>query len=132
MTRREAAAAIANAEVFENDYETRIWNKGGHSRVYFSTLRYKQRRRLTEDIGYVSIEADGTVDCSNLSRQKGTIDGRIADLGLTIDAETPVVASRGGSYREDDFDPANAPDDPMERLEWEARRDESRPGRTGE
>lgn len=83
VSRIEAAAAIERHFDSGDEYLTSVWAKGGFVRIYFDLLRSRGRR---DPIGYVSIEDDGSVDCSRLSRRKGTIDGEIAELGLLIEA----------------------------------------------
>lgn len=103
MTRLQAAAEIAD-KLTEAGYSAKVWSKGNAVRVY-----------LDRKYGYLAITSDGTVE-PHLDRQKGSIMGCVPDLQIEAAVATAVAPSRQES-----------PDDPLERMEFEASRNNPDP-----
>lgn len=106
ITRSQAAELIVTA--LEDDYSCSIWEKGGLVRVYLTEVTRKSKgRTIRRENGYLSIEADGSINTDHLDRQAGTIAGRVASLNLEIEAVAvqPVAAGskvEKAAYQDED------------------------------
>lgn len=123
MTRTEAANAIVDALEANDDYSASVWAPDGATgpvRVYV-TIPAESWKKKAVKIGYVEIARDGAL-VPHLEKQKGSVMALIPALTIEATKSTmpPVLAVREES-----------PDDPLERMEWEAARRNNDPMERG-
>jgi hypothetical protein len=68
MDTTEKLEAIRDALIAAG-YGARIWTAGDHARVYVT----RRLSRRTQDMGYVAIESDGTLNPNGMQRQRAGV-----------------------------------------------------------
>lgn len=69
MTRIEKANLVA-AAINDHNYTAKVWEKEDHIRVYVS----RRLSRRNQDMGYIEICEDGSINANGMSRAKATVE----------------------------------------------------------
>lgn len=101
VSRHEAADRFEEA-LNAAGFRARAWSDGDAVRVYVSDSKGR-------GLGYLAITYEGTIE-SAINRHRGAVRGALPDLNIT-----PLARKQGLPARRPE-----PPDDPLERMEWEA------------